>query len=312
LAELAETFVPYFALIAIMVMTARRGHPWVTLALAVPAAAFLVRVFIVFHDCCHGSFFSSRRANRLLGYVAGLLTLTPFDKWQHSHAEHHATVGDLDRRGVGDVWMLTLAEYRAATIPKRLFYRLFRNPFVMFGVGPALLFVLSNRVSGRGASRRERFSVHLTNAALVGVLLLAHFTIGLRVLVLAQLPALLLAGAVGVWLFYVQHQFEDVYWERRPAWDPVKAALEGSSYYKLPKVLQWFTGSIGLHHVHHVQPRIPFYNLQPCQDAIPAFQAVPPLTLRRSISSLRLRLLDETVHRMVGLAALREDTTRQG
>ena len=285
-----------------MAIAARRGHPWVTLALAVPAAAFLVRVFIIFHDCCHGSFLASRRANRALGYVAGLLTLTPFDKWQRSHAEHHATVGDLDRRGVGDVWTLTLAEYRAATLPKRLFYRVFRNPFVMLGVGPAVLFVLGNRVSGRGASTRERFSVHFTNAAIVATLLVASFTIGLKVLLLTQLPTLLLAGTAGVWLFYVQHQFEDAYWARRPAWDPMKAALEGSSYYKLPKVLQWITGSIGLHHIHHVQPRIPFYNLQRCQDAIPAFQAVPALTLRRSLDSLRLRLVDETYRRMVGWA----------
>lgn len=306
LAEVLETFVPYLALIVAMTAAALRGHPWLTLALAMPAAAFLVRIFIIFHDCCHGSFFSSNRANRLLGYVTGLLTLTPFDKWQRSHARHHATVGDLDRRGVGDVWTLTLAEYRAATIPTRLFYRVFRNPFVMLGIGPAVLFVLGNRVAARGATRRERFSVYVVNAAIVGVLAGAHFTIGLSVLLLVQLPALLLAGAVGVWLFYVQHQFEGGYWARRPAWDSMKAALEGSSYYKLPKVLQWLTGSIGLHHIHHVQPRIPFYNLQRCQDGVPAFQAVPPLTLRRSLGSLRLRLVDETGSRMVGWAAARE------
>ena len=201
------------------------------------------------------------------------------------------------------MWTLTLAEYRVATIPTRLFYHVFRNPFVMLGVGPAVLFVLGNRVSGRGAARRERFSVHFTNAAIVAALLVAHLTIGLPVLMLVQLPTLLLAGAVGVWLFYVQHQFEDVYWARHPAWDPLKAALEGSSYYKLPKALQWFTGSIGLHHIHHVQPRIPFYNLQRCQDAVPAFQAVPPLTLRRSLNSLRLRLLDEPNHRLVPFPA---------
>jgi acyl-lipid omega-6 desaturase (Delta-12 desaturase) len=302
-AELLETFVPYAALIALTVLCARAGHPWASLALAVPAAAFLVRVFIIFHDCCHGSFFASRRANRLVGYAAGLLTLTPFDKWQRSHAEHHATVGDLDRRGVGDVWTLTVTEYRAAAFPKRLYYRVFRNPFVMLGIGPGLLFVFGNRYSGRGATRRERFSVRFTNAVIAAVLVVAHFTIGLPMLLLIQLPALLLAGAVGVWLFYVQHQFEDVYWARRPAWEPMKAALEGSSYYRLPRVLQWVTGSIGLHHVHHVQPRIPFYNLQRCQNEIPAFQAVPPLTLRRSLASLRLRLVDETDRRMVGWMA---------
>jgi omega-6 fatty acid desaturase (delta-12 desaturase) len=291
----------------VMVMAVRRGYPLVGLALSVLAALFLVRVFVIFHDCCHGSFFPSRRANRIVGYAAGLLTLTPFDKWQRSHAEHHATAGDLDRRGVGDVWTLTTNEYQAATAPKRLFYRVFRNPFVMFGVGPAILFVFGNRVVGPGATRRERFSVHFTNAGLVAALLVAHWTIGLPTLLLIELPTLLLAGAVGVWLFYVQHQFEGVYWARRGAWEPMRAALEGSSYYKLPKVLQWFTGSIGLHHIHHVQPRIPSYNLQRCQDAIPAFQAVPALTLRRSLDSLRLRLLDETDQRMVSWVAVNGD-----
>ncbi len=306
-AELLETFIPYLVLNAFMVMAVRRGHPVVALALSGPAAAFLVRVFVIFHDCCHGSFFSSRRLNRIVGYAAGLLTLTPFDKWQRSHAEHHASAGDLDRRGVGDVWTLTTTEYQAATAPKRLLYRVFRNPFVMFGAGPAIVFVLGNRVFDAGATRRERFSVHFTNAGLVTSLLVAHWTIGLPTLMLIQLPTLFLAGAVGVWLFYVQHQFEDVYWARRGAWEPTRAALEGSSYYKLPKVLQWFTGSIGLHHIHHVQPRIPSYNLQPCQDAVPAFQAVPPLTLRRSLESLRLRLFDETDQRMVSWVAVNRD-----
>jgi Fatty acid desaturase len=157
------------------------------------------------------------------------------------------------------------------------------------------------------ATRRERFSVHFTNAGLVAALLVAHLTIGLPTLLVIQLPTLLLAGAAGVWLFYVQHQFEDVYWAHREAWEPMRAALEGSSYYKLPKVLQWFTGNIGLHHIHHVQPRIPSYNLQQCQDAIPAFQAVPPLTLRRSLDSLRLRLLDESGRRMVSWVTVNAD-----
>ena len=299
LVELLETFVPYVALAVLMVIAARRGHPWVALALSGLAAAFLVRVFIIFHDCCHGSFFSSPRANRIVGYAAGLLTFTPFDQWQQSHAEHHATVGNLDRRGAGDVWTLTVSEFRAAPPRKRLFYRVFRNPFVMFGIGPALLFVIGNRFSSPGATRRVRFSVYFTNAGIAAALLIAYLTIGIPALLWTQLPTLLLAGAVGVWLFYVQHQFDDVYWARREAWDPIKAALEGSSYYKLPAVLQWFTGSIGLHHIHHVQPRIPFYNLQQCQNAIPEFQAVPPLTLRRSLHSLRLRLWDETDRRMV-------------
>ncbi len=303
--ELVQTFVPYFALTLGMLLLARGGHPWVALALSVPAAGFLVRIFIIFHDCCHGSFFASRRANRVVGYVTGLLTLTPFDKWQRSHAEHHATAGDLDRRGAGDVWTLTVGEYLAAPRLTRLFYRVFRNPFVMLGIGPGLLFVLGNRWPPSGGTRRERFSVHFTNGGIVAVLVLAHMTVGLPIFLLIEMTTLVLAATAGVWLFYVQHQFEDAYWARRPAWEPVQAALEGSSYYKLPLVLQWITGNIGLHHVHHVQPRIPFYNLTRCQEAVPAFRAVPPLTLRRSLRSLRLRLVDENRQRMVGWAELR-------
>lgn len=303
--ELLQTLVPYFGLTAAMMLLAHAGHPWIAMVLAVPAAAFIVRIFIVFHDCCHGSFLPSRRANRIVGYATGLLTLTPFDKWQRSHGEHHATAGDLDRRGAGDVWTMTVNEYLAASRWQRLSYRLFRNPFVMLGLGPGLVFVLGNRWPPSGGTRRERFSVHFTNAGIAATLVVAHFTIGLPLFLLLQGPTFLLAAAAGVWLFYVQHQFEDAYWERRPAWDPMKAALEGSSYYKLPLVLQWVTGNIGLHHVHHVQPRIPFYNLPRCQKAVPAFQAVPPLTLRASLRSLRLRLVDERQRRMVSWAQVK-------
>ncbi|HEY3381576.1 MAG TPA: fatty acid desaturase [Vicinamibacterales bacterium] len=310
LVEFLETVVPYLALAVASMVFARWGYVWVTLPLVVAAAGFLVRVFMIFHDCCHGSFFPSRRANRIAGYVTGLLTLTPFEKWQRSHAEHHATVGDLDRRGAGDVWTLTVGEYLAAPRWKRLFYRAFRNPFIMLGIGPGLLFVIRNRWPSRHETSRERFSVHVTNLGIAASLIVAHLTVGLPIFLMTQLPTLLLAATAGVWLFYVQHQFEDVYWARRPAWEPMKAALEGSSYYKLPRVLQWFTGNIGLHHIHHVQPRIPFYNLQRCQTAIPAFQAVPPLTIRRSLRSLRLRLVDETGRHMVSWAEMRARRSR--
>lgn len=303
--ELLQTFVPYFGLTAAMMLLVRAGHPWIALALAVPAAAFIVRIFIIFHDCCHGSFLPSRRANRIVGYITGLLTLTPFDKWQRSHGEHHATAADLDRRGAGDVWTLTVGEYLAASRWTRLSYRLFRNPFIMLGLGPGLVFVLGNRWPGSGGTRRERFSVHFTNAGIAATLVVAHFTVGLRLFLQVQGPTFLLAAAAGVWLFYVQHQFEDAYWARRPAWDPMKAALEGSSYYKLPLVLQWATGNIGLHHVHHVQPRIPFYNLPRCQKAVPAFQEVPPLTMLGSLRSLRIRLVDESRQRMVSWAEVK-------
>jgi omega-6 fatty acid desaturase (delta-12 desaturase) len=302
--QLAETLVLYAGVWAAMIWLAHRTHPYLMLALAVPGAGLLVRIFIIFHDCCHGSFLPSRRANRIVGYITGLLTLTPFDLWQRTHARHHATVGDLDRRGVGDVWTLTLDEYLAASRTRRLFYRVFRNPFVMLGIGPAVLFVLANRVSGRGANRTERLSVHVTNAGLVAVAVAASFTIGFWTFVAVQGPLLLLAGSAGVWLFYVQHQFEDAYWARHEAWDPFRAALAGSSYYKLPKVLQWFSGSIGLHHIHHVQPRVPNYKLQQCQDSVALFQAVEPLSIGRSLRSLHLRLWDERRQRMVGCRAI--------
>ncbi len=303
--ELLQTLVPYFGLTAGMILLARGGHPWVALALSIPAAAFLVRIFMVFHDCCHGSFLPSRRANRIVGYLTGFLTLTPFDRWQRSHAEHHATAGDLDRRGAGDVWTMTVSEYLAAPRWQRLFYRVFRNPFVMLGLGPGLVFVLANRWPPSGGTRRERLSVHVTNAGIAATVVLAYYTVGLPLFLLVEGSTLLLAATAGVWLFYVQHQFEDAYWARRPAWEPMKAALEGSSYYKLPRVLQWVTANIGLHHVHHVQPRIPFYNLPRCQDAVPAFQAVPPLTIRASLRSLRLRLVDESRRRMVTWAEVK-------
>ncbi len=288
-----------------MVLAVRHGHPWVMMALCMPAAALLVRVFIIFHDCCHGSFFASRRANRIVGYVTGILVCTPFERWQRDHAQHHATVGDLDRRGAGDVWTLTADEYLSATRRKRLFYRVFRNPFVMLALGPAALFIFANRVSTRAATRRERFSIHFTNLALVLIIVLASLTIGLRTYLWIQVPVMLIAGACGVWLFYVQHQFEDTYWARHATWDPMQAAMGGSSYYKLPGVLRWVTASIGLHHIHHVQPRIPNYNLQKCQDQIPAFQAVRPLTIGRSIHSLRMRLWDEERQCMVSWASLK-------
>lgn len=302
--QLVNTLVPYAAVWAAMAYLAPR-HPWLMLALSVPAAGLLVRAFIIFHDCCHGSFLPSPRANRIVGYLTGLLTLMPFDLWRRAHLQHHATVGDLDRRGTGDVWTLTLREYLDASRPKRLFYRVFRNPFIMFLAGPVAVFVVGNRFSPRGATAGERFSVRVTNLGIVAAAVAASLTIGLRTFVVVQSVVGVLAGAAGIWLFYIQHQFEDVYWSRHDAWNPWQAALAGSSYYKLPKPLQWLTGSIGLHHVHHVQARIPNYALQRCLDRVPVLQTVPPLTFRRSLHSLRLRLLDETHERMVTLADLR-------
>jgi omega-6 fatty acid desaturase (delta-12 desaturase) len=304
--QLIDTLVPYAALWVLMVLMVKNGYPYgITLALAMVAGGLLVRIFILFHDCCHGSFFASRRANTLLGAIAGILVFTAFDDWRRAHGRHHATFGDLDRRGTGDIWTMTVAEYRAAPLQKRLAYRLFRNPLVLFGPGPVILFLIINRFPTTGARRRERTSVLLTDLAIVAIFVLAGLTIGLRTYLLIQLPIIFVASCVGMWLFYVQHQFEGVYWARHENWDSMRVALEGSSYYRLPGVLQWFTGNIGLHHVHHVRPRIPNYHLQQCCDGIPALQAVRPLTLRASLRSLRLNLWDETHHKLVGFRELK-------
>jgi omega-6 fatty acid desaturase (delta-12 desaturase) len=304
--QLVNTFVLYFSLWALMILTIRlEVSYWVTLALAVVAAGILVRVFIIFHDCGHGSFFASRRANTIVGYITGILTFAPYEAWRHSHAGHHATVADLDRRGVGDVWMMTVDEYLAAPRVKRLAYRVFQNPLIMFGLGSGLVFLVGHRFPSRRDRKQDRFSVHFTNLAILTIILVASLTIGFRTYVLIQLPVILIAAAVGVWLFYVQHQFEGVYWARHEEWDPLRAALEGASYYKLPRVLQWFTGNIGFHHIHHVRPRIPNYNLQQCYDEVPVLQAVEPLTVSRSLKSLRYDLYDERRKRLVGFGALK-------
>ena len=304
--QMLDTFVPYLALWVVMVLLVRNGYPyWITLLLSVVAAGFQVRIFIMFHDCCHGSFFRSRRANALLGTVAGVLTFTPYKDWQAAHNRHHATVADLDQRGVGDVTTLTVEEYKAAPFLRRMRYRAYRHPLVMFVLGPVWVFLVSFRFFPRGAKRPERTSIMVTNLALAATAAAASWTIGLRTYLLIQMPILLIGGACGIWLFYVQHQFEKGYWASHEEWDPLQAALEGSSFYKLPKILQWFSGNIGLHHIHHLRPRIPNYNLQRCMDAFPAMREVEPLTLWKSLKSLRLRLWDEHRRRMVGFEVLR-------
>jgi omega-6 fatty acid desaturase (delta-12 desaturase) len=303
--QVVNTFVPYLGLWALMVYTVQQGLSyWITLALAVVAALLLVRIFIFFHDCGHGSFFSSPRANTLLGYVSGILTFTPYHDWRHAHAIHHATAGNLDRRGVGDVWTMTVEEYRSASQGTRLGYRLIRNPLVMFSFGPAWSFLVRQRWPRFGARRSDVTSVIITDVAIAAIIVAASLTIGLDTYLLIQLPVILIAGVLGLWLFYVQHQYEGVYWARDGQWDATQAALEGSSYYKLPKVLQWFTGNIGLHHIHHLRPRIPNYRLQACYDAVPAMQAVKPLTFRESLKSLRMNLWDEEQQKLVSFRML--------
>ena len=304
--QLVNTIVPYLALLALMTFSVVRGWPYlVTLALALPAAGFASRIFIFCHDCCHDSFLPSRRANRIVGHVTGILTFTPFEDWKRSHVIHHATAGDLDNRGTGDVWTMTVAEYLAAPRLTRLGYRLVRNPFFLLLVVPCWLAVISYRIPHRGAGARAAASVLITNLAIAGVFVAAALTVGWRTYVLVQLPVILIAWTLGVWLFYVQHQHDDAYWARSDLRDPLDVALQGSSYYKLPRVLQWITGNIGLHHIHHLRPRIPNYHLQACQDAIPALQAVRPLTLKRSLRSVVLNLWDEHSRKMVSFGAIR-------
>jgi len=305
--QILNSLLPYLALWILMVLTIQRGDPyWITLLLTIPAALFLVRIFIIFHDCCHGSFFTAKRANIITGYLSGILTFTAFRVWRRAHLGHHAYFGDLDRRGTGDIWTMTVEEYSSASTGKRFAYRFYRNPAVLLVLGPIYTFILAQRIAPKDASKQERISVWITNAAILGIIIMAWLTIGIKTYLLIQLPVMILAGMAGVWLFYVQHQYEGVYWARTETWDPLRASLEGSSYYKLPKVLQWFTGNIGLHHIHHLHPRVPNYCLQKCYDEIEDLQKVKPLTFWQSFKSLRLNLWDEKRQILISFRSLKK------
>jgi omega-6 fatty acid desaturase (delta-12 desaturase) len=287
-------------------MYAALSVSWVlTVALAVPAAGFLVRTYIVFHDCTHGSFLPSRRANRWLGTVLGLLVFADFQSWKHNHAMHHASAGDLDRRGAGDVPTLTVAEYQARPWRGRLAYRLFRNPLIMLGLGPIFGLVIAPRIIPSTARPRIKHGVMATNVALALLVGGVCWAVGWRAYVLIELPTIMLAGAAGIWLFYVQHQFEDAYWESTEKWSYADAALRGSSYLKLPKILQFFSGNIGLHHVHHLSARIPNYNLQRAHDENPIFHPVPVISLTDGLRALKLKLYDTRQGRLVTFAEAR-------
>lgn len=304
--QLLDTFIPYAAVWGALIYLIQHGYSyWLAVPLIVLAAGFLNRIFIFFHDCGHGSFLPSRRANRLVGFITGVLAFTPYDDWWHEHAVHHSSAGDLDRRGHGDVWTMTVAEYLRASKWTRLGYRLYRNPAVLFILGPLFLFFFRHRLWHPKSGKRERLSVIYCNLGLAAIVLLSHFTIGIKTYLLIQIPIMTVAGVWGVWLFYVQHQYEDVYWAEHDDWKFEQAALAGSSYYKLPKVLQWFSGNIGLHHIHHLRSRIPNYLLQECYTEVPEMRAVKPLTFMKSLKSLFYRLFDEQSGRMVSFRALK-------
>ena len=298
LLDLGTSVVPYVALFVAMTF-ALRVSVLLALVLVLPASAFLIRTFIVFHDCTHGSFMRTRRANDVLGVALGLLVWLPFRGWQHEHAVHHATAGDLDRRGVGDITTLTVAEYRELPAWRRIGYRLFRNPLIMFGFGWLLVLVLKPRFVPRGARPRVRNSVLATNLALALIVAALCLTIGWREYLLVQVPVFAVSGAIGIWLFYVQHQFEDTYWQTHAGWRYDHAALEGSSFLKLPGVLRFFTGNIGFHHVHHLSVGIPNYNLQAAHNGNDRLRTVPQLTLRQGLRATRLKLWDERQGRLV-------------
>jgi omega-6 fatty acid desaturase (delta-12 desaturase) len=261
----------------------------------------MVRIFIIQHDCGHGSFFKSRKANNYLGSICGVLTLTPYYYWRKTHAIHHATTGNLTERGLSDIYTMTVKEYLQQPLWRRIAYRLYRHPLIMFVFTPSFLFLVLYRFYHPNSKswKRERASVLETDLAILAVVIALGLTLGFKPFLLVQLPIIILAATFGTWLFFVQHQFEDTYWAKEGEWDYTQAALHGSSYYKLPRVLQWFTGNIGFHHIHHLSPRIPNYLLQKCHEENPVLQQVVVLTLWSSIKTIFLSLWDEDQGRLV-------------
>lgn len=304
--EIAVTLGPFVALWLAMWFALDVGY-WLTLLLAIPTAAFLVRLFMIQHDCSHDAFFGSRSANVWVGRVLGVLTLTPFDAWRRSHSHHHASSGNLDQRGIGDVTTLTVEEYRSSSLWARLAYRAYRHPLVMFGIGPAYLFLLQHRLpvglmTGHGLS--PWISAMGTNAAILSVSLVLMALIGPATFLMIHLPVAVLAGSAGVWLFYVQHQFEETTWARSPEWTHAEAALHGSSHYVLPPPLRWLSANIGAHHIHHLSSRIPFYRLPEVLRDYPELNDIGRLTLRQSLGCVRLVLWDDAERRLVTFASL--------
>ena len=299
--EIAVTFPPLVALWGLAWMAVHFGYWWLGLLMAIPAAGFLLRLFMIQHDCGHGAFFRHRLANDWIGRVAGVVTLTPYSMWRHAHSLHHATTGNLDRRGFGDIDTLTVEEYRARAFWGRLRYRLYRHPLVMFGIGPAYLFLLQHRlpVGFMSAGWRPWASVMATNLAIGLAAAGLIWLVGVKAFVLVHLPIMVIAASIGVWLFYVQHQFERTSWDRDDTWKPQAAALHGSSHYDLPGFLRWFTGNIGVHHVHHLNSRIPYYRLQRVLRDHPELRDVGRLTLWQSLRSVPLVLWDERRRRLV-------------
>jgi omega-6 fatty acid desaturase (delta-12 desaturase) len=297
--QIINTVLPFFLLWYVAYLCLSVSY-LLTLVVAIVAGGFLIRTFIIFHDCCHKSFFKNRAANEIVGTITGMLTSVPYHQWRHSHSVHHATSGNLDKRGTGDIWTLTVDEYVSSSPLRRLIYRLYRNPFIMFTIGPIYIFLIDYRFNRKSAGLKERINTYITNLGMVGGAGLLCWVLGWQAFLLVQGPIFLISGAAGIWLFYVQHQFEESYYEDDEQWDYVKAAMHGSSFYKLPKVLHFFTGNIGFHHIHHLSPRVPNYYLEAAHNTNTRLQDVQTITLLTSLKSLRFRIWNEQSKTFVG------------
>ncbi|MBM7619738.1 omega-6 fatty acid desaturase (delta-12 desaturase) [Bacillus tianshenii] len=296
--QIINTLGPFFLLWYLAYISLSVSY-WLALVPMVLAAGFMTRVFIIFHDCTHHSFFKDRKWNRIVGTITGVLTLFPYEQWGHDHAVHHATSGNLDKRGVGDIWTLTVEEYNASPLKTKIAYRLYRSPFVMFVLGPIWVFAIRNRFNRKNARKKERNNLYLTNVLIAAVIALLCWAIGWQSFLIVHGTIFMVAGSIGIWLFYVQHTFEDSYFEPDQEWEYVLAAVEGSSFYKLPKLLQFLTGNIGFHHVHHLSPRVPNYMLEEAHKNTPPLENVPTITLATSLRSLKFRLWDEKTKNFV-------------
>ena len=304
--QLIGTFIPYFLMISLMILNVKLGVSyWATFALAVIAVPFYIRIFIFFHDCGHGSYFRSRKANTVLAYICGILTFTPYEQWRHDHAIHHATVANLDRRGAGAIDLLTVDEYLEASLLRRIVYRIYQNPFIMFGLGFIYKFLIIYRFPHLNENLKRQLSVYFTNIAIAVIILIAWYTIGIKGYLLIQMPIAIIAGTFGIWLFYIQHNFPGTYFARQEEWDHLTASLRGASYYKLPAFFQWASGNIGFHHIHHVRPRIPNYNLPLCYEENPELH-LKSITPRRSLDALFLSLWDEKKGRLVSFRDIKK------
>ena len=303
--QIINSVIPYLFIWFLMYLSLDISY-WLTLGLAFLASGFLIRVFIICHDCVHSSFFKSRTLNNMLGAITAYFLFLPYKYWRKTHIKHHATANDLDHREAGDIWILTVQEYMDSTILERFYYRVYRNPLFLFLVGPVLFFLLRYRIPVFATRKNELHSVYLTNVSIFSTIIIMTLLIGLKAYLLIQMPIILITTVAGVWLFYVQHQFEGVSWERHDRWNYTDAALQGSSFYKLPRILQFFTGNIGFHHIHHLYPRIPNYYLEKCENEVSVEWPVKPMELRPSLKAFNYRLWDEEERKFVGFSQVKK------